>query len=51
MSLNLLMNYEQEFDEQITSLKGLMGDQGRIQVYLKASQDPKEYSQAQTLLK
>lgn len=51
MSLNLLVSYEQEFQEQVGTLKTLMQDDARMQVYFKAQRDPKEYTQAQTFLK
>ena len=51
MSLNLLNSYESEFTEQINRMRSLLKDNDRMSVYLKSNTDPKEYSQAQNLLK
>ena len=51
MSLNLLVSCEQDFHEQLSALKTLLQDQGRLNGYLRSGQDPKEYTQAQNFLK
>lgn len=51
MSLNLLQSYEQEFSDQVKTLKHMMHEPSRMNVYFKSGSDPKEYSQAQTFLK
>ena len=46
MSNNLIANYEKEFADQVAQLKEMLQEPSRMNVYFKASQDPKEYAQA-----
>ena len=44
MSLNTLITYEKEFEQQVGSLEEMMKEPTRLNVYFKAAKDPKEYS-------